>query len=103
MIVKIKFGKSSQTFGFLANVQTFPVFTTAGFYKCFFFSVEVGLVDDAGFIFILLRLVLNALRYEVVVHSLKGFCVFVDFIGGLEGRAKLMLLIKSLLLNFIHR
>lgn len=35
MAVKIKFAISSQTFEFLAKVQTFPVFATAGFYTCF--------------------------------------------------------------------
>lgn len=99
MVVKVKFGISSQTFEFLANVQTFPVFTTAVFYRCFFYKVEVGLVDDAGFIFILLRLVLFALWYVVVVHALKGFCILVGFFGGLEGRAKLMQHLKSLLLK----
>lgn len=99
MVVNIKFGINSQTFEFLANVQTSPVFTTIGFYRCFFYSVEVGLVDDAGFIFILLRLVLFALRYVVVVHALKGFCILFGFFGGLEGREKLMHHLKSLLLK----
>lgn len=86
MVVKVKFGISSQTFEFLANVQTFPVFTTAGFYRCFFYKVEVGLVDDAGFIFILLRLVLFALWYVVVVHALKRFCILVSLVVLKEGQ-----------------
>lgn len=66
---------------------------------CFFYGVEAGLVDDAGFIFILLRLVLFALWYAFVVHSLKGFCILVGFFGGPKGRAKLMQHLKSLLLK----
>lgn len=38
-----------------------------------FYGVEVGLADDAGFIFILLRLVLLALWYVFVVRGVKDF------------------------------
>lgn len=64
-----------------------------------FYSVEVGLVDDAGFIFILLRLVLFALWYVFVVHSLKGFCIIVGFFGGPKSSAKLMQHLRILLLK----
>lgn len=85
-LVKKKFGISS---------QTFPVFAITSFYIHFFNGVEVGPVDDAGFIFILLRLVLFALWYVFVVNHLKGFCILVGFFGGPKGRAKLMQHLKA--------
>jgi len=66
---------------------------------CVFYGVEVGLVDDARSIFILLRLVLFALWYVLVVHSLKGFCILLRFFGGPRGKAKLMQHLKRLLLK----
>lgn len=75
------------------------VFTLFNFYLFIFNGVEVGLLDDAQFIFILLRLVLFALWYVFMAHALKGFCILAGFFGGPTGSAKLMQYLKRMLLK----